>query len=108
MRLVENIALENLRDKAHAFEVAKLFAVGRDDPGAFLAAMLQRVEAIIRELGRVGMAKNAEHTAIMFGIILLLLLHKRSAQASVSVTPVTCRFKQLCKIFIHRNDGKNL
>jgi hypothetical protein len=37
------------------------------------------------------MAKNTEHAAIMFGIV--LLLHTRSAQASVSVASEADMFK---------------
>jgi hypothetical protein len=59
-----------LRHETHAPVDAKLFAVAGDDAGAFLAAMLERVKAVVREFGGVGMAKNAEDAAIMFGVIL--------------------------------------
>jgi hypothetical protein len=35
---------------------------------ALLPAMLQRIQAIVREFRRVGMPINAEDSAIMFGI----------------------------------------
>jgi hypothetical protein len=41
-----------------------------DDAGALLAAMLQRVKAVVGEFGGVRMTENAEHTAIMFGVVL--------------------------------------
>ena len=45
---VQNVPVENLRNQAHAFELAKLFAIGGDDTGAFLPSVLQGVKAIIR------------------------------------------------------------
>jgi len=48
--------------------------VARDDAGAFLAPMLERVEAVIGEFGRVRMTENSEHAAIMFRVV---LLHRR-------------------------------
>ena len=53
-----------------------LAPVAGNDPGAFLAAMLEGVESVIGQFGGIGVAKNAEHTAIMFGVILLLFLHR--------------------------------
>jgi hypothetical protein len=50
----------------------KFSFVAGDDPGAFLAAMLQSVEAVVGEFGGIGMSKNAEYATIMFGVILLL------------------------------------
>ena len=66
--IVQDFAVENLRDQPHALVFAELAAVARDDAGAFLAAMLQGVEAVIRQLGGVGMAVNAKDAAIMFWI----------------------------------------
>ena len=66
----ECAVVENLGDEAHAFVLVELAVVAGDDAGAFLAAMLERVKAVVREFGGVGMAKNAEDAAIMFGVIL--------------------------------------
>jgi hypothetical protein len=40
-------------------------AVGRHDARGFLPAMLQAVEAEIREVGRLGMSVDAEHPALL-------------------------------------------
>ena len=48
----------------------ELLAVGGDDARAFLAAMLQRVEAVVSQLRGVRMAVNAEDAAIMFRIVI--------------------------------------
>src|SRR4051812_36583321 len=40
-----------------------------DDAGAFLAAMLQGIQAVVCEFSGVGMAINAEHTAVVFWIV---------------------------------------
>ena len=65
-------AVEHLRHQAHAVVLEKLPVVAGDDAGAFLAAMLERVKAVVGQFGGIRMAENAEHAAIMFGIILLL------------------------------------
>jgi hypothetical protein len=49
---------------------AEIFPVAGDDAGAFLAAMLEGIKAIVGKFGGVRMAENAEDTTIMFGIIL--------------------------------------
>src|SRR4051812_5490008 len=49
---------------------AELFSVRSHDPSAFLSPVLQRVEAVVREFGGIGMPINTENTAIMFGILL--------------------------------------
>ena len=51
-QLVQDVAVEDLRDEPHALVLAELFAVGGDDAGAFLAAMLQGVEAVVGQLAR--------------------------------------------------------
>jgi hypothetical protein len=51
--------------------LVKFPIVAGDDPGAFLPAMLERVKPVVGQFGGVRMAKNAEHTAIMSGVILL-------------------------------------
>src|SRR2546421_6426882 len=69
---MQNISAENLRTQAHPTMGAELFAVRGHDAGALLAAMLQCVEPIVCELRGIGMAINAEHTAIVPGIVLHL------------------------------------
>ena len=62
-------------------------AVGRDDARAFLSAMLQGVKAIISQLGGVGVAINAEDTAIMFGVTLHCLILQSWAWFRQAPTP---------------------
>ena len=50
-------------DDAHAL------AVGGDDAGALLSAVLQRVEAEVGEVGRFGMAEDAEDAALVFEFV---------------------------------------
>ena len=69
-QIVQNFAIEHLRDQAHAFVDAEVFAIADDDPGALLSAMLQGIKAIVRQFCCVRMPVNAKNTAIMFRIIL--------------------------------------
>ncbi len=69
--------VEDLRHEAHAVVLVKFPVVAGDDARAFLPAMLERVKAEVGQLGGVRMAENAEHTTIMFGIILLSLHRAR-------------------------------
>src|SRR5260370_24610958 len=69
-QLMENLAGEDLRNQPHAAMRAESPAVGRDDAGALLPAMLQRVKAVVSQLRGIRMAVNAEDTAVMFRIIL--------------------------------------
>ena len=48
----------------------ELFAIGSDDAGALLPAMLQGIKAVVCQLSGIGMAINAEDSTIMFGIML--------------------------------------
>jgi hypothetical protein len=55
--------------------------VARDDAGAFLAAVLKGVKAVVREFGGVGMAINAEHAAVMFWMI-VCQIQRRQCRAA--------------------------
>ena len=55
---------EDIRHVAHALVAVDVAAVARGDAGAFLAAMLQRVEAQIGEVGGFGMAVDGEDAAL--------------------------------------------
>ena len=93
-QVMENFRVENLRHQTHAVVLEKFSIVAGDDAGAFLAAMLQRVETVVGELGGIGMTKNAEHAAIMFGIILHHLL---APAAELSQMQACCaRRKGMC------------
>jgi hypothetical protein len=76
--LMQNVAVKNLGDEAHAAMGAKLAAVTGDNAGAFLAAVLQGIKAVISKFGGIGMTKNAEDTTVMFGID----LHRAYAEFS--------------------------
>ena len=60
---------EDLRDEPHvAMQLeGRSGAVARDDAGAFLPAMLEREEAVIREHSGVGMAEDRENPAFVLG-----------------------------------------
>ena len=73
--IVQNVTVENLRDEAHADMLAALPAVAGHDAGALLAAMLEREQAVVRQLRRVRMTEHAEHATIVLGIA--LRLHRR-------------------------------
>ena len=79
---VQHIAVENLRDQTHALVGAELIAIGADDAGALLPAMLQGVEAVVGQIGGVGMAVNAEDAAIMFWVVLHGLRNARRIPTS--------------------------
>src|SRR5437016_9090497 len=74
--IMQNVSFENLGDQSHAPVSVELFAVRGDNAGAFLAPMLQGVQAIVRQFRRVRMAVNAENSTIMFRILLHGLMHR--------------------------------
>src|SRR5258706_6682981 len=65
---MQNFPIEDLRNQAHSLVCIEIPTVGRHYSGALLPAVLERVKAIIRQFGSIGMPINAEDTAIMFGI----------------------------------------
>jgi hypothetical protein len=73
-------------------------AVAGDDAGAFLAAVLEGVEAVVRQIGGVGMAVNAEHAAVMFWIIVF-----RIQKAQCKAAPP--KFKAEAEFFILAHFG---
>ena len=60
---------KNLRNQSHALVLKKMRAIAGNNAGTFLAAMLQRVEAVVGELGGVGVAVHAKNTAVMLGVM---------------------------------------
>src|SRR6185436_5224241 len=84
-RLVERIG-----HVAHRAGRAHALPVGGDDAGAFLAAVLQRVQAEVGEVGRFGVAEDAEDAAF----VLELIEHRSSyftlpGRRSVAQSPST-------------------
>src|SRR5688572_20780339 len=58
------LAVERLVDVSHCLGDADLYAVGGGDAGAFLTAMLQRVETEVREIRGLRMAEDPEHSTL--------------------------------------------
>ena len=61
----QHLRREDIGDVAHGFVAVNLAAVARGDAGAFLAAMLQRIQAQIGEVGGFGMAVDGEDAAFL-------------------------------------------
>ena len=70
-RLRQHFRRENFLHVSQALVEVQIVAVGRSDARRFLAAMLQRVESEIGELGRFGMAKDAENAAVIVEMIVV-------------------------------------
>src|SRR5216684_3384869 len=68
-KLGNHVGLEDFFDFAHGAVRVQVHAVARDDARRFLAAMLQRVQAKVSELGCLGMAEDAEHTAFVVEVV---------------------------------------
>ena len=60
---------EIVADQAHAAMRMEARAVVCDDPGRFLAAMLQGVQAECRDGGGVGHVPDAEHAALLVRLV---------------------------------------
>ena len=65
---------EDARDKdfldfAHGAVSVEVVAVAGDDAGGFLAAMLECIEAEVREIGGFGMAEDAEDTTLVVEVV---------------------------------------
>ena len=75
--VMQDPAIENLRDQSHALVGTELLPIARDNASALLAAMLQGVKAVISQLGGIGVAVNAEHAAIMLWVVVHELLRAR-------------------------------
>ncbi len=62
---------EEFLHQAHALFEMQLHAIGRDDAGGFLAAMLQSVKAKIGELGGLFVTEDAEDAAVVVKVIVV-------------------------------------
>ena len=60
---------ENIGDMPHGFGTADLAMVAGGDARALLAAMLQRVEPEVRQVGSFGMAVNGEDAALLAKLV---------------------------------------
>ena len=62
---------EGLADLARPAQAVELLAVGGDDAGGLLAAMLEGMQAERGMRGRVGMAGDAEHPAFLMQLVVV-------------------------------------
>jgi hypothetical protein len=72
--LGQDVAVENVSDMAHPAMRDQRLAVGRDDAGGFLPAMLQRVETQVCEVGCFGVPIHAKHPALFVEAVEIRLL----------------------------------
>ena len=66
---MKNVPLKDLGHQAHALVLAELPAVTGDDAGAFLAAVLEGVEAEVGKFGCVWVSKNPKDATVVFGVV---------------------------------------
>src|SRR5262249_17863281 len=59
------VAVEDVRDQSHPAMRDERLAVGGNDAGGFLSAMLQRVEPEVGQVGGFRMPVDAEHAAFL-------------------------------------------
>ena len=86
----ENVFVEHLADEPHALVGAQVDAVRGGDARAFLAAMLQRVQPVIRQLGRIRVPVNPKQATIMPWPRAFFRVHSRSTrfdQSKLSKVP---------------------
>ena len=72
---------EDLRHQPHALVLAYPLAVGGDNPGALLAAVLEGVESEICQFGRVRVSEYTTDTTLFaWPQVVLILRHSRSSR----------------------------
>jgi len=64
-KVQKRLLVKHLPNQPHAPVGPQIDAVGNGDARAFLAAVLQRVESVVRQLRRIRMAVNAKEPAVM-------------------------------------------
>ncbi len=65
LEAIDHVAVEDVGDETHPAMRDQRLAVGRDDSGGFLSAMLQRIHPQVGEIGGLGMAEDAEDAAFL-------------------------------------------
>jgi hypothetical protein len=60
---------ERILHEPHRPMRVQVLVVTRDDPGRFLAAMLERVHSQVRDVGRLGMPEDPEDSALIAEVI---------------------------------------
>ena len=63
------VVVESFRDVAHRPRDADLLQIGGGDPGTLLPAVLQRVQAEVGHVGRLGMAEDTEDAALLAELV---------------------------------------
>jgi hypothetical protein len=71
--LAELVLREGVLDEAHRAVRVELLAVARDDAGRLLSAVLERVEAEVREVGGLGVPEDAEDAARVVEVVVVLV-----------------------------------
>ena len=66
---LDHIFFESVGDQPHLAVGDQPLAVGGNDAARFLAAVLQRIEPEINHVGRLGMAIDAHHRALVVEFI---------------------------------------
>ena len=66
----------------------EFFPIARDDSGALLPPMLERIEAVVSQIGGIRMTVNAKNSAIMFWVILHGLRNARGLSPREKINPV--------------------
>ena len=70
--LRELLLREGVLHEAHRAVRVELLAVARDDAGRLLPAVLERVQAEVRHVGRLGVAEDAEDAALVVKVIVFV------------------------------------
>ena len=89
-QIVQDLAVKDLGHEPHALVFTELLAVAGHEARAFLAAMLQRVQSVIGQLGGIRMPEDTEHTAVMLGVI----LHRAIESTNAAISTEPCRGAQ--------------
>ncbi len=82
-QLREVLLAERVLDEAHRAVEVELLAVARDDARRLLAAVLERVQAEVREVRRLGVAVDAEDAALVAEMVVRLVSLREHRQMTV-------------------------
>jgi hypothetical protein len=77
---VQNVWRENFFDFAHGAVSVEFVAVGGNNTGGFLAAMLECVETEVDEFGCFGVAEDSDDTAVVVEVVVEELVHGNHAK----------------------------
>ena len=98
-KIINRLFVEYLRYKAHADVRVELHAVGGRDTGAFLAAVLEGVEAKIRESCNVeALSINAKNAALFTPYLVEIVKMRHGAGSREVLKHVPILYPQIMKI----------